>query len=344
MEPPYLIRRHVLGEYNNTRKACPESINDKDELHRSVNVPATFACLGSLIFWSLGPIFVKYLTGYLDSWTQNLLRYLVACLFWLPFLFFSLKTKRLDHKVWRRALVPAAANVLMQSLYAAAFYYIGPAFMVLQMKTNIIWIAGFSFIFFSDERALVRSKHFWIGLILSIVGVVGVMYNKVDLAEGRIITGIVVTQAAAFMWGVYTISVKVAFKDIDSRSGFSVTSIYTVAGLAVFALLFGKPQAFLHIGAWQWVYVVISGITAIAFAHTLYYAAIRRIGATIPALVILAQPFIVLAISHVIFRESMNIFQLFFGVILLTGSALAIWAQQHLKHNNRPQTRSDSLS
>jgi drug/metabolite transporter (DMT)-like permease len=338
MEPPYLIRRPVLSGQNNIQKICPEPTNNKYELHRGVNLPATFACLGSLIFWSLGPIFVKYLTGYLDSWTQNLLRYSVACLFWLPFLFLSVKTKRLDHRVWLRALMPAAANVLMQSLYAAAFYYIGPAFMVLQMKTNIIWIAAFSFIFFSDERALVRSKHFWLGLILSIVGVIGVMYNKVDLAQGRIITGIIVTQAAAFMWGVYTISVKVAFRNIDSRSGFSVTSIYTVAGLAVFALLFGNVQRTVQIGAWQWACIVISGITAIAFAHTLYYAAIRRIGATIPALVILAQPFIVLAISHVIFRESMNIFQLFFGVILLIGSALAIWAQQHLRQNGRSLT------
>jgi drug/metabolite transporter (DMT)-like permease len=333
-----------LSEHSNTRKACIEQINSKDELYRGVNVPATFACLGSLIFWSLGPIFVKYLTGYVDSWTQNLLRYSVACLFWLPFLVLSVRTKRLDSRVWSRALVPAVANILMQSLYAAAFYYIGPAFMVLQMKTNIIWIAGFSFIFFSDERALVKSKHFWIGLILSIVGVIGVMYNKVDLAQGRIITGVIVTQAAAFTWGVYTISVKVAFRNIDSRSGFSVTSIYTVAGLAVFALLFGNVQKATQIGAWQWACIVISGITAIAFAHTLYYAAIRRIGATIPALVILAQPFIVLAISHVIFRESMNIFQLLFGIILLTGSALAVWAQQNLKHNNRPRTRSDSLS
>ena len=87
-------------------------------------------------------------------------------------------------------------------------------------------------------------------------------------------------------------------------------------------------------GAWQWACIIISGVTAIALAHTLYYAAIRRIGATIPAMVILAQPFIVLAISYVVFVESMNIFQLFFGVILLIGSALAIFAQQHLKHNS----------
>jgi drug/metabolite transporter (DMT)-like permease len=311
---------------------------------QKVDVSATLACLGALSFWSLGPIFIKYLTGYVDSWTQNLLRYSVACLFWLPFLVLSIKTKRLDHKVWRRALIPGMANILMQSLYAAAFYYIGPAFMVLQMKTNIIWIGGFSLIFFSEERALVRSKRFWIGLTLSVVGLIGVMYHEVELAEARIITGIIVAQAAAFMWGVYTISVKIAFSDIDSRSGFSVISIYTVAGLAVSALLFGKVETAVQMGAWQWACAVISGVTAIALAHTLYYAAMRRIGATIPSLVILAQPFIVLAISYVVFGESMNIFQLLFGIVLLIGSALAMWAQQHLKRNDRPLPRGNSLS
>jgi len=313
-----------VSEYSRIPKACPQD-------SRNVNVSATFACLGALTFWSLGPIFIKYLTGYVDSWTQNLLRYSVACLFWLPFLVLSVKTKRIDHKVWRRAIVPAMANILMQSLWAAAFYYIGPAFMVLQMKTNIIWIAGFSLIFFSDERALARSKHFWIGLTLSVVGLIGVMYHEVNLAEAGIITGIIIAQATAFMWGVYTISVKIAFKDIDSRSGFSVISIYTVAGLAVCALLFGKVETATQMGAWQWACIVISGVASIALAHTLYYAAIRRIGATIPALVILAQPFFVLAISYMVFGESMNTFQLFFGIVLLIGSTLAIWAQQNLK-------------
>jgi len=135
-------------------------VNENSRIQK-VDFSATFACLGALIFWSSGPVFIKYLTGYVDSWTQNLLRYSVACLFWLPFLFLSIKTKHLDHRVWRRALAPAMANILMQSLYAAAFYYIGPAFMALQMKTNIIWIAGFSLIFFSEERALIKSKRFW---------------------------------------------------------------------------------------------------------------------------------------------------------------------------------------
>ncbi|MFZ2146936.1 MAG: hypothetical protein WAV28_06925, partial [Sedimentisphaerales bacterium] len=62
---------------------------EEDSNIRKVDVSATAACIGALSFWALGPIFIKYLTGYLDSWTQNLLRYSVACLVWLPFLFFS---------------------------------------------------------------------------------------------------------------------------------------------------------------------------------------------------------------------------------------------------------------
>lgn len=301
---------------------------------RKIDLSATFACVGVLFFWSLGPIFITYLADYVDSWTQNLLRYSAACLFWLPFLLLSIKRKQFDARIWRKAIVPAAANVAMQSLWAGAFYYIGPAFMVLVTKTSVIWIAGFSFAFFADERPLVKSKRFWFGLVLSVIGVVGVMYYKVDLAATRTITGIVIALATAFMWGVYTVSVKIAFRDIDSRSGFSVISIYTVAGLCVLALLFGRPQDCVTMGAWQWACVVISGVTAIALGHVLYYAAIKRIGATIPALVILSQPFTVLAISNVVFGESLNVFQLVFGVFLLAGSALAIWAQQHLRRGS----------
>jgi len=301
---------------------------------RKVDVSATFACIGALRFWALGPIFIKYLTGYVDSWTQNLLRYSVACLVWLPFLVFSIKTKRLDRRVWRRAVPPGVANVVMQSLFACAFYYIGPAFMVLLAKSSIIWIASFSLIFFPEERPLVKSKRFWSGLALSATGVIGVLYYKEDFAAAGTLTGIILALGMAFMWAVYIISARIAFKDIDSRHCFSVISIYTVAGLFLLALLFGQIGDCVKMGAWQWVCVVISGATAIALSHTLYYSAMRRIGATVPGLVMLAQPFIVLAISSVVFRESLNVFQLLFGVVLLAGSGLAIWAQEHLKRDS----------
>ena len=298
---------------------------------RNIDFSATLAMVGTVSFWSLGPIFITYLTGYLDSWTQNLLRYSVACLFWLPFLFLAVRVKRFDRRIWRKALFPAATNLAMQSFYAGAFYYIGPAFMVLLTKTNIIWIAGFSLIFFPDERPLIRSKRFWLGLTLSAAGVLGVMYFKKDFIAIRTMTGIALAFAMAFMWAVYTISVRIAFRDINSSDGFSVISIYTVAGLFILTLLFGNPEDCLYIGLLQWICIIVSGILCIALGHVLYYAAIRRVGATIPALVILVQPFIVLAISYLVYGESLNLLQILFGIVLLAGSALAIWSQQHLK-------------
>jgi len=129
---------------------------------------------------------------------------------------------------------------------------------------------------------------------------------------------------------MYTITAKIAFKDIDSRKGFSVISIYTVAGLFVLALIFGKPGVSITMGLKPWAYVVISALTAIAISHVLYYVAIKRIGATIPSLVLLVTPFTVLAGSYMVFGESLTGFQWLFGIVLLTGSGIAIWAQQHL--------------
>ncbi len=300
---------------------------------RGIDTGATFACLGALVFWSLGPIFIKYLTGYVDSWTQNMLRYGVACVFWLPYLLYCAKTNRLDHKVWKRAIPPALANITMQSLWAVAFYYCGPAFMVLLTKTNIVWVAAFSMFFFPEERALLRSRRFWFGLALCLAGVFGILYFKTDLGEASTMIGIAIGLVTAFMWGLYTVSARAAFRNIDSRTGFSVISLYTVCGLVVLGLLFGDVKSALQMGLWQWACVVISGITAIALAHTFYYAAMRRIGATIPALVILAQPAAVLAMSYVVFHESMNLYQALFGVLLLFGAGLAIWAQQHLSRS-----------
>jgi len=298
---------------------------------KKFDVTATLACAGTLLFWSVGPNFIKFLTGHLDSWTQNMLRYLAACLFWLPFLLFLIKKRRVDKSVWRRALLPAVPNLAMQSLWAAAFYYIDPAFMVLLTKFSVIWIAGFSFVFFADERALIKSKRFWLAVALSAIGVVGVVLYKEDFTTVKTITGIVIALAVSVMWGVYTVSVKIAFKDIDSRVGFSVISIYTLFGLFVLALIFGRPQECLHMGSWPWVCVVVSGVTAIGLGHVLYYAAIKRIGATIPNLVILSQPFTVFAISSIFFGEFLNGLQWLFGVVLLAGAAFAIWAHQHLR-------------
>jgi drug/metabolite transporter (DMT)-like permease len=201
---------------------------------------------------------------------------------------------------------------------------------MLLMQTSVIWIAGFSLVFFAEERALITSRRFWVGTCLSGAGVVGVIIFKTDFVATKTLTGIVIVLAATVMWAVYTVTVKIAFKDINSRRGFSIISIYTVVGLGALAFILGKPHECLEMTAWPWICTVVSGVLCIGIAHVLYYFSIKRIGAMIPSLILLLLPFTVLGLSAVVFEEVLSGFQLAFGVILIIGAGFAIWAQKHI--------------
>jgi drug/metabolite transporter (DMT)-like permease len=139
-----------------------------------------------------------------------------------------------------------------------------------------------------------------------------------------------------FIWGLYAIAVKVAFRGIDSRIGFSVVSIYSVIALSILTIFLGQPSKCLELSFNGWNAVIISGVTGIALGHVLYYISLRRLGATTPSLVQLAQPFIVVIISYFTFGEKMSFPQLVFGVVLVAGSALAILAKKDTANLTTP--------
>lgn len=301
------------------------------ERRGQIDTVGTAAILAALFCWSLGPIFIRYLTGYLDAWSQNLWRYTFAMLFWLPFLLLAIRQGRVGPIVFKRAILPAIPNIVMQSLWAWTFYFVEPGFASLLARSSLIWIAVFSLIYFRDERPLVTSGRFWTGMFMSVAGLVLVIVTKQGFTAKASITGMVLMLSAAVAWALYTVTARISFRDIDSRIGFSVVSLYTVAALAVLALIFGKPGQIFSLAPKLWVIIIVSGIVNISLAHTLYYSSMKRIGATIPTLVLQLHPFMVLAFSMIIFAERLNCWQWSGGVILVAGSVLSIWAQQHLR-------------
>jgi drug/metabolite transporter (DMT)-like permease len=289
---------------------------------------AALSCIGTLICWSSAPLFIKYLTGYLDLWTQNVLRYVAACLFWLPVLLVAAKKGQLPKAVWKRALLPFIPNIFMQNLWTAAFYHIDPGFASLLSTTAFLWVIILSVIFFADERQHLSSRLFWLSIFLSILGLMGVIFSNPAFTLSYTIIGISVTLLYGLLWGIYAVLVKVAFRGIDSRIGFSVVSIYTVIALFILTMFMGQPSKCLELSFYGWNAIVISGITGIALGHVFYYTSLRRLGATTPSLVQLAQPFIVVVISYFVFSERLSVPQLVFGVVLVAGSAMAILAKR----------------
>ncbi|MBL7215406.1 MAG: DMT family transporter [Phycisphaerae bacterium] len=300
--------------------------------HR-IDLIASLCCLGFIGCWTVGSLQIEYLTTKVDVWTQNFGRYSVACLFWMPFLFRQIHQKRLPVKLWAAAIPVACANMVMQVCWGGSFYHAEPGFITLLNKTAVIWVAGFSLIFFADERGLLKSVYFWIGLFCSITGVVGVIAFQEKLSLRTSFWGAFFPIASSIAWAVYTLLAKVMFKNTDSRINFSVITLYMVAGLGTLAFLFGKPAQLLDMNAKGWFNLITSGISAIALAHVFYYIAIQRIGATIPAMTLLSTPLFTIVTSRLIFHEMLTRSQLAFGAILITGAAAAILAQRDLQKN-----------
>ncbi|MFH1371221.1 MAG: DMT family transporter [Planctomycetota bacterium] len=296
----------------------------------SLNYVGVLSCLGTLICWSSAPLFIEYLTGHLDLWTQNLLRYAAACLFWLPFLIADARAGRLPKAVWNRALLPFIPNIIMQTLWAAAFYYIDPGFASLLSMTGFLWVIILSIIFFAEEKRLLGNRLFRLSILLSVVGLAGVIFFHPAFMQSYTKMGITIVLLYGLIWGFYGVAVKIAFRDIDSRTGFSVVSIYTVVALFILTMFMGQPQKCLDMPLAGWVATVVSGVTGIALGHVLYYTSIRRLGSTTPSLVQLAQPFVVAVISYFVFSEVLNPLQWGFGIVLIAGSALAIAAKKNL--------------
>ena len=290
----------------------------------------TAAILAALLCWAVGPLFIRYLSDYLDAWSQNLWRYTVAMIFWLPFLYLAIRQGRFGPIVWKRAIIPALANIVMQSLWAWSFYFIEPGFASLLARSSLIWTTAFSLLYFHDERGLARSRRFWAGMFISVAGLVMVIVMRQGFTAKATLTGIMLMLSCAAAWALYTVSARIAFKDIDSRIAFSVVSLYTVAGLAVMAVIFGRPSQVFNLTAWPLACIIISGVLCISLAHTLYYSSIRRIGVTIPAVVLQLHPFAVLFLSMIIFAERLSFWQWIGGIALVAGSVLSIWAQEHL--------------
>ena len=240
---------------------------------------------------------------------------------------------RLEPGLWKRALVPLGPNVIMQSFWTFCFYVSAPAFAVLLTKTSVLWIAGISLVIFPAERALARSRFFWLGLILSLLGLCGVLLSGASPGVDSSVKGVVVPLINALFGAAYVVSVRACLNHVDARLSFAVVSLYTAALLWVPAIFWGNPAECLTMGRSTWFYLILSAVICIALGHVAFYAAMRRMGATLPALTILVQPFTVLLGSHFLFEETMNSRQVACGVVLLAGAAFAILAQRDLAAN-----------
>ncbi|MBI4026939.1 MAG: DMT family transporter [Verrucomicrobia bacterium] len=287
---------------------------------------AILALMLVLALWCTPTVFVKYLMPYYDPFTQNFLRYASSALFLLPWLFRQIARGEsgLGRRELLRLLWPSIPNVISQTSWPLALKWLYPAFVSLFSKSSIFFSCALAFIFFHEERWLFRSRRFLIGLMLTLVGTLGLALFRPDLDKMKMNLAVLLVLLSSFMWASYSTAVKKFASDIGSRISFAVISLYTTALLLPPMLIWGDPGLVFRAPWHVNVILVVSGILCIGISHPLYFHALKELGVTVCATMLLSTPVGVLLLSHWMFGEVLTPGQAIFGIVLLLGGALTI--------------------
>ena len=137
---------------------------------------------------------------------------------------------------------------------------------------------------------------------------------------------VVLVLFSALMWATYGTTVKKLTPNIGSRVSFGVISLYTTVWLLPPALIWGDLGLWLKT-PWQInLILILSGVLCIGISHPLYYFALKELGLSVCATMLLTTPLGALLLSHLLFGEVLTSGQIIFGLLLLVGGALTLLA------------------
>jgi drug/metabolite transporter (DMT)-like permease len=293
-----------------------------------------FFLAGTILFWAVSPLFVRYFQAFYDPWTQNAFRYAAAAAILLGWcLLTRTPLGGLSAGQWRQIGLVVAANLLMQSAYAWTYAFIYPSVGTLLGSADILFLCLISFIFFSAERRAIRSPLFILGTVLSVAGLFFVVWGQDPdvLAHLRVTrsdywTGVAVGLSYAFFVALYATAIRPLVRSVSPIVGFTHVSWLTTLGLTVLMFVFGRPSDLWGRPAQPFLLMLVSALVAIVLAHSCYYAALRDVSPVVSSTVLRMTPVITCGLSLLVYRDRLAPLQVAGGCGVIAGAALATQA------------------
>lgn len=255
--------------------------------------------------WALSPIFMRWLSGAYDPYTQSLARYLSSTLVLLPYslAFYPAETKRL----FRRPLPYAGLaliNIVMMTLWTIACYHTTATNANLITKLQVAFVIFFSFIFFREERSVIRHPLYGAGTLLGILGVVAIAsgQNAATALPGSHLATIFLI-IVSLGWAVYAVWGKHLVMGTDPVPMFAVISTLSTLGFIVVALLAGDISTLWRASPMDTFTVFCSGMFPIAIAHCTFHYAQKKLGAAFTTSITLIGPLITYIIALFIWPD-----------------------------------------
>ena len=301
----------------------------------------------TLLGWSSVPLFVTHFSHSINAWTQNGWRYLLGALVWAPVLVWGWMKGTTPRGLWKASVMPAIFNALGQAAFTWSFYNVDTATAAFGLRTQIVFLAVGAYLLFPSERALLRTRGAWIGILLVIVGVVGTMLLR-DTAHDAAnavgsfnnpLLGMAAAVAAGLLFASYGLSVRRNMHGYHPVTAFAAISQIT-AGISL-VLMLGLSRdatgaldcgaAVFSLSGGGLAMLFLSAIIGITLGHAAYFISIARLGVATTSGVLQLQPFCVAIAQFVVVNQVMTGGQWLAGTVAVIGALVLLWAQWRLK-------------
>ena len=289
--------------------------------------------LGAVLCWSFVPLAVRFLSSYYPALFQALFRYLAALIVLWTFTVFTVGPKKLESELprllslWPKILVIALANYGFQLTFTLSLYLLFPGLATLVNQSLVLFSVLLAALMFPDERSMLRSALFVIGVVTAVAGVIMTIVGSRNFGTVEFNLGIFVVLASAVFWALLGALIRKWLGSVSTS--FALSSVFTIVTmlfLVTYLVAYGGfpiPQAPPVI----WAFLVVSGLIGLGIGHSLYYRAIAVLGIALSSSLALLIPLLVGMASFFLFRERLTWVQLVGGSGLLSGCYLVIRAR-----------------
>lgn len=286
---------------------------------------------------------LRQLTGSIDAWTANGIRYPLSAVLYWPILWVFYRAGQISWRAIAACLVPAGLAFAAQVLWAWAPYHLPASAIGFFARLSLVWAVLAAMLLFADERKLLSVPGFYVGLLLSLVGFAVMAISKGFLDAEVTLLGVAIISLCSVFFGLYAVSVRWFLRGIHPLAAFGIVSnLVSLATLAPMFLL-GDLADLAVMSASAWTLLCSSSVVGIAVGHVLMYTSVQRMGATIPSAVGTLTPFVTVFFAGIFLGESLSLLEWVAGLAMVTGALVLLAKQQYvLRQPTEPSVSTDN--
>jgi drug/metabolite transporter (DMT)-like permease len=297
-----------------------------------------FFLLLATLAWSFPNVMIRMLRSDFDVYTQNFYRYAGSTVFMFAIGFVFMRKKMVHAAVnLKMLLIPSLIMAIHQIFYTTGVFMTSAVISSLIGRINAIIIPALSYIFYADERQVVKNKSFILGALIALFGVVGVVLGKGAYAEEGFNVGVLLVMLGTITWSFYAVWVKKIVRSLDPLAIISYVSLLSVILFLPLVLKFGDIGSIRNVSAGTNVLLFVSGILGVGVGNVFYNHAVKYVGTSISSVFFLLLPFCVGILGFIILGETLTVIQTIAGVL----SILGCWVVAGLAKTKPPDTELD---